>query len=77
MKCPHCDGTGELENITFGALIIARRKLAGMTQAELAEKAVITRGQIANIETDRSDIPLKTLARIADALGCSMKDLVP
>lgn len=77
MKCPHCDGTGVLDAPSFGTLVIAARKASGMTQHELAAKSAISRGQLANIETDRTDVPLKTLQRIADALGISAKELVP
>lgn len=66
-----------LSEPSFGAMIIVARKAAGMTQHELAMRAGISRGQLANIETDRTDVPLKTLGRIADALGVSAKDLLP
>jgi transcriptional regulator with XRE-family HTH domain len=77
MKCPHCAGTGQLEHATLGALVIEARKAAGLTQHELAMKAAISRGQLANIETDRTDVPIKTLLRIADGLGISAKELMP
>ena len=77
MKCPHCAGTGQLDHPTFGAMVIEARKAAGLTQHELAMKAAISRGQLANIETDRTDVPLKTLSRIADALGVPTRELVP
>ena len=79
IKCPHCDGSGRMamERLNVGDLIHAQRKARGMTQDELCQKVLLSRAQIANIEGGRSDIPLKTLARFADALGCTMKDLVP
>lgn len=79
MRCPYCDGTGELvgDGAHVGALILQHRKRANMTQLELASEAGLSRGQIANLEVGRTDIPLKTLGRVAKALGCSMKDLVP
>jgi transcriptional regulator with XRE-family HTH domain len=77
MKCPYCDGSGVLSAPTVGALVVAARRGAGMTQIQVAERAMLSRAQIANLECDRTDIPLKTLARIADAIGCTMKDLVP
>jgi transcriptional regulator with XRE-family HTH domain len=77
VKCPHCDGTGQLNEATFGALVIQARMAAGLTQHEAAMKAAISRGQLANIETDRTDVPLKTLLRIAEALGVEPKDLLP
>lgn len=77
MRCPHCDGTGELADPGLGAMILARRKKLSMTQAELADKAALGRAQIANIEGGRSDIPTKTLVRIAEALNCRAGDLLP
>lgn len=77
MKCPYCDGTGEIANPTLGTCLTMARKRAGLTQLELAQAVLLSRGQIANIETDRTDIPVKTLLRLADALGCSVKDLLP
>lgn len=79
MKCPHCNGTGNLspDEINVGSLIFARRKALGWTQQQLAARVGFSRSQIANIEVGKSDLPLRTLARYAEALECSMKDLVP
>jgi len=77
MKCPYCGGCGEIENATLGACVVAARRAAGMTQMEVAEKALISRAQIANLESDRTDMPIKTLMRVAAAIGCPLKDLVP
>ncbi|MEN6545660.1 MAG: helix-turn-helix transcriptional regulator [Armatimonadia bacterium] len=79
MKCPHCNGTGTLAGaqVTAGALILLARKERGLTQADLAQLVGMSRTQITNIEVGRSDMPLKTLARFAEALNVSMKDLVP
>jgi len=77
MKCPHCNGTGDLESLTIGGCVLAARRAASMTQQEVAEKALISRAQIANLETDRTDMPIKTLMRVAAAIGCPLKDLVP
>lgn len=66
MKCPHCHGTGEMA-ATMGSLIKARRETLGRTQLSVAELSGISRAQLANIETDRTDVPTKTLLRIADA----------
>lgn len=79
VKCPHCDGTGRLslERATLGDMILARRKAAGMTQEELAAKVGFSRGQVANVEGGRSDLPTKTLRIYADALKCSPRDLIP
>lgn len=77
MKCPHCNGTGELETFGIGDLLKAQRKVAKLTQEDLAAKSSISRAQIANIEAGRSDIPVKTLMRLADAIGCKAGDLLP
>ena len=53
------------------------RKSLKLTQQELASKVGLSRAQIANVEAGRSDMPLSTLKRYADAFGCTMKDLVP
>lgn len=79
IACPHCDGTGRLEvkRTTVGDLLLAKRKASGLTQEELCKKVMLSRAQIANIESGRSDIPMKTLQRFAEAFECSPKDLIP
>lgn len=79
IKCPHCDGTGKigLEAATVGDMILAARKAKNLTQAELATAVGLSRAQIANLEAGRSDLPMKTLSRFADALGVTMRELVP
>ena len=79
IKCPRCGGTGRLavERTTVGDMILARRQASGMTQEELCKKVMLSRAQIANVESGRSDMPLKTLQRFADALECSPRDLIP
>lgn len=65
------------EAITAGDLILAYRKARELTQQELASKVGLSRAQVANIEANRSDMPLSRFAKLADALGVSMKDLIP
>ncbi len=79
MKCPHCNGTGDLtpEQLTVSSMVLAARRAAGLTQMELSEKSGLGRSQIANIEVDRSDIPVKTLRRLAEALGVPAGSLIP
>ena len=77
--CPWCDGTGYLaaEKIHIGIRIMQRRKVLGMTQEALSEAVRKSRGQVANIETGRSDIPVSMLLLFAEALDCKPSDLVP
>ena len=77
MRCPYCDGKGNLAHPTVGAMILAMRQTRKLTQQALCVKVGLSRAQIANIESGRSDIPIKTLAKFAAAFKCSMKDLVP
>lgn len=79
MKCPHCNGTGELETTSahVGMMILVARNAAGMTQDELARKVGKSRPQIANIEAGRSSFDIKMLTTFADALGVPAKDLIP
>lgn len=71
--CDEFTAVGE----TVGEKIMIARRSADLTQQELADRAGVTRPQIANIEGGRSDIPTKTLMRIAEALGCRPGDLFP
>lgn len=79
MKCPRCKGTGEisLSGLTFGDLLLSHRTAKGWTQEQLSEAVGCTRSHIANLELGKSDVPLKTVQRIADALSVSAKDLIP
>lgn len=51
------------------------RKGKGITQADLADRCGTTQQQIARIETGTVDPRLGTLRKIADALGCELRDL--
>lgn len=52
------------------------RKDSGLTQVRLAEKAQVSRSVIARFETGRTELSTKNLTKIADALDCSMEDIV-
>lgn len=79
IKCPKCDGHGYLTaaTTTVGDLISDKRRELGITQQELASAVGISRAQVANIESGRSDPPISMIRRYADALKCSVKELIP
>lgn len=76
-SCPHCNGTGFIENPSIGTLILAARKASGMTQEELSRAVRKSRTQIANIEAGRTDFPTSLLFEFATALNCEVKELIP
>lgn len=52
------------------------RKSSGLTQVRLAEKAHVPRSVIARFETGRTELSTKNLSKIADALDCSMEEIL-
>lgn len=63
--------------IAVGARIKAERQAAGMSQAQLAVAIGMLRTSITNVEAGRQNLPLTTLALIAQALDCAVGDLLP
>lgn len=64
--------------IQLGILISACRKIQGLSQEKLAEKAHISRSHLSSIEAPNLVIAfsLETLFNLADALGIPPADLV-
>jgi transcriptional regulator with XRE-family HTH domain len=60
---------------TVGASIRARREKFRLSQEQLAEKADVTRNYIGDIERAEKKVTLETLAKIAKALKCRVRDL--
>lgn len=60
----------------FGYNLAAWRRRAGITQAALAARAGLAQPGLAAIETERRDVTLRTLYRIAEALGHAPEDLL-
>ena len=52
------------------------RKINGLTQVRLAQKANVSRSVIARYETGRTELSTKNLSKIATALECSMDEIV-
>lgn len=79
LLCPRCLGLGYLTpaTATVGDMIARRRHVLGLTQMELAAQIGVSRPQIANIESGRSDPQVSQLRKYADALKCTVRDLIP
>lgn len=59
------------------AMIYAREK-TGMTQKELSEKTGITQADISRLENGNANPSLKTLQRLAEGMGMTLKlEFVP
>jgi transcriptional regulator with XRE-family HTH domain len=62
--------------MTFsGAKIRRLRESLDMTQVELAEKASVTQSFISDLEGNKKFPNMKTMIRIAQALGVTVNDL--
>jgi len=66
----------ELSRKALGERIRRRRKEAGLTQAELAERAGVGRITVVRLENGKIDARTQTLRRIARALGVQLVDLL-
>jgi transcriptional regulator with XRE-family HTH domain len=63
--------------LAAGYAIRVQREKAHLTQEALAEKAGLTRNYIGEVERAERQISLHTLAKIAKALKCRLRTLVP
>lgn len=77
------EGTGELIPSEFVHRMIdgentvkVWREFRGLTVGDLAERAGVIEGELSEIENDLSDGRLRTIMKIAGALGVSVDDLV-
>ena len=61
----------------FGQLLRERRKKAGLTQGEVAERVGLSRTSITNIEKGRQHVLLHQLFLMASAVGAEPGDLLP
>jgi len=60
-----------------GGRVAAARRRKGWSQTDLAKRARLTRGSVANIELGRQRAPLETVWRIGEALGIEPRMLLP
>jgi transcriptional regulator with XRE-family HTH domain len=57
-----------------GKKVEVQRVMKDLSQQELAVKAKVSRTYISQIESGKVNPSISILARIADALGCSIKE---
>lgn len=62
----------EVERTIIQAMIDAR-KISGLTQKELSEKTGIAQGDISKLERGSANPSIKTLKRLAEGMGMSLK----
>jgi len=62
---------------TVASRIREERTAAKLSQAQLAAKTDLKQSYIYELETGESNITLKTLSRVASALGVAPRDLLP
>ena len=74
------DASGDPFEVWFAAKVVSpiarARKAAGLTQKELADKLGVIQQQVAKWEAAGANPQTKTLKRIAEALGCSIDELI-
>ena len=63
--------------LDVGRRVRAARSVAGLTQAQLADRVGLRRSSIANLEAGRQRFLLHFVAAIAGALAVAVDDLVP
>ena len=61
----------------IGLRIMALRKLAGLTQEQLSERAGLQRSHISKIEAGKYAVTLETIQAIAEALGMTVDIIDP
>jgi transcriptional regulator with XRE-family HTH domain len=61
----------------FAARLKDRRQAAGLTQTALARRAHLTLSYVGRLEAAGAAPGIDTVARLADALGATVRDLLP
>lgn len=60
---------------TLGANIRCRREAMGLSLAELAARANLTKGALSKIERGKGSPAISSVVRIAEAFGCALSEL--
>ena len=61
----------------FGAAVRARRRVLGLSQERLAERAGLHRTYVAEVELGKRNVSLVNIERLAAALAVSIPGLFP
>lgn len=61
----------------IGERLREQRQSADLTQSELAERADVPQHRISEYERSRRAPSLRSVYRLADAIGCTVHDLLP
>lgn len=69
--CPYCRGTGKMSP-SPATRIVALRQQHKLNQSEFANMIGISRGQIANMESGRTNFSTDLYIRISDKFGVSI-----
>ena len=59
------------------ARLLWRRRAAGLSVRDLAEKAQVAVGTVSSLERGMYSAEAATLAKLAAALGCKITDIMP
>lgn len=60
---------------SFGDIVAALRRRAGMTQAQLGARLELSQGAVSLVEAGTSDVGMTAIAKYAEALGVSVETL--
>lgn len=60
----------------FAAQVRARRKLLGISQEELADRAQLHRTFVGHVERAETNVAIDNIARISEALGVTASELL-
>lgn len=63
--------------LEFGKIVRKKRLVLCLSQERLAEMAEMHFTYVSSIERGERNLSLLNIAKLAKALGCSMKDLMP
>lgn len=63
--------------VSFGKLVRAKRLEKELSQEDLADLADLHFTYVSSVERGERNISIENIAKLAKALGCQLKDLMP